>query len=279
MRKSMRLLRGVVALAVVFLGSIASQAEEDFTVVQLCDTQLGMGGYEHDVDSFTKAVVQINALAPDMVFICGDLVNTASDESFNDFKAINAKFTIPSYPASGNHDVENEPTAESLAKYRSAIGEDFYTVEHKRYTFIIVNTQLWKVEVAEESAKHHAWFIKTLKEAHAKGSKSIIVGHYPIFVNTADEPDEYFNLPMPLRQELLTLCVEEGVVAYFAGHVHKNLEREYKGIPMIASASSSRNFDGAPMGFRLWVLTEDGPKSHEYIAIEGLDPALVPDEK
>jgi len=31
----------------------------------MCDTQLGMGGYAHDVDSFEKAVVQINEMGPD----------------------------------------------------------------------------------------------------------------------------------------------------------------------------------------------------------------------
>lgn len=270
------ILRNYLAVAVCLGGAFTTAyAAEDFTVVQLCDTQLGMGGYEHDVDSFNKAVVQINALAPDMVLICGDLVNDADDQSFKDFKEINAKFTVPCYPASGNHDVGNVPTAATLAKYRETIGEDFYTVEHKGYTFIIVNTQLWKVDVPEESAKHQALFVKALKGANAKGQKSIVVGHYPLFLETPDEAEEYFNLPTAIRGELISLCVNEGVVAYMAGHVHKNLEREFNGIPMIASATSSNNFDGAPMGFRIWRLGEKGPVSHEYMPIEGLDPALA----
>ena len=32
---------------------------EPFTFVQLCDTQLGMGGYEHDINTFRQAVSQI----------------------------------------------------------------------------------------------------------------------------------------------------------------------------------------------------------------------------
>ncbi len=266
----------LAALLLCIAPTNSSCAEESFTIVQLCDTQLGMGGYEHDLDSFNKAVVQINALAPDMVFICGDLVDQPKDQSFKDFKEILAKFTVPCYPAPGNHDVGSMPTKASLEKYRKTIGKDYYTVQHKGYNFIIVNTQLWKKDVPEASEKHHNWFKKTLKESHAQGLKNIIVGHYPIFVNSHDEEDQYYNLPIALRKEILYHCINQGVVAYLAGHVHKNLIREFQGIPMVASATSSKNFDGAPMGFRIWTLKPDGKSEHKYIEIEGLDPSLDP---
>lgn len=262
-------------LAMLVFAAGAAFADE-FRVVQMCDTQLGMGGYEHDVDSFEKAVVQINALKPDLVVICGDLVNTAGEKSFADFQRIRAGFEVPCHVASGNHDVENEPTAESLALYRETIGEDYFTVDHKGYTFVIVNTQLWKVAVPEESEKHQAWFEETLQANHGRGQKSVIVGHYPLFGAAPDEEENYYNIPLALRGELLGLLLKHGVVAFMAGHMHKNNETEYKGIPMIASASTSKNFDGAPMGFRVWTLDEDGPVSHEYVAVEGLDPALQP---
>ena len=200
----------VVILAPCFSACSA----EEFTLVQMCDTQLGMGGYAHDLDSFEKAVVQINAMKPDLVVICGDLVNDADEKSFTDFKRIRAKFTVPCHVASGNHDVENEPTEESLAKYREAIGPDCFTVEHKGYTFVIVNTQLWKVEVPVESTKQLIWFRKALKDARAKKSKSVIVGHYPLFVAEPGEDEEYFNIPNPLRGDLMAMMVNHGVVAY-----------------------------------------------------------------
>ena len=46
-----------------------------FSFAQMCDTQLGMGGYEHDVKTFGLAVTQINKMKPDFVVICGDLVS------------------------------------------------------------------------------------------------------------------------------------------------------------------------------------------------------------
>ena len=106
--------RPVYALVLTLIFGISTTfASEPLTIVQLCDTQLGMGGYDHDIDTFNLAVKQINTLEPDLVVICGDLVNTNDDKSFKDFKEINAKFTVPCYLASGNHDVGNEPTTES----------------------------------------------------------------------------------------------------------------------------------------------------------------------
>jgi hypothetical protein len=58
---------------------------EQFSFVQMCDTQLGMGGYEHDVKTFTLAVDQINGMKPDFVVICGDLVNKANDTFLGGF--------------------------------------------------------------------------------------------------------------------------------------------------------------------------------------------------
>ena len=271
------LIRHFILAALVFFSGFA--LAEEFQVVQMCDTQLGMGGYAHDVDSFEKAVVQINALQPDLVVICGDLVNTAGEDSFADFQRIRAGFEMPCHVASGNHDVENEPTAESLVLYREKIGEDYFTVDHKGYTFVIVNTQLWKVQVPEESAAHQAWFEETLAANHGRGQKSIVVGHYPLFTKSADEEENYYNIPMPLRGELLGLLVKHGVVVFMAGHMHQNNPLEYEGIPMIVSASTSKNFDGAPMGFRVWTLDEEGPVSHEFVAVKGLDPALQPKKR
>ena len=56
--------------AFLFLSISCSQkVQEPFSFVQLCDTQLGMGGYEHDIRSFEQAVKQINEIHPDLVVI------------------------------------------------------------------------------------------------------------------------------------------------------------------------------------------------------------------
>jgi predicted phosphodiesterase len=242
-----------------------------FSFVQMCDTQLGMGGYEHDVKTFGLAVDQINKMKPDFVVICGDLVSKANDQSWADFNRIKAGFKIPCHCAAGNHDVGNKPTAESLQRYREKIGKDYYTVEHKGYTFVIANTQLWKAPLKGESEKHDEWFKGVLARAKKRTSPVVVVVHYPLFVKAPDEKENYYNIPTAKRLELLELCEENGVVAFLAGHTHKLVVNEYKGMQLVNGETTSRNFDKRPMGFRWWDVAAKGKMMHSFVALEGMD--------
>lgn len=241
---------------------------EQFSFVQMCDTQLGMGGYEHDVKTFTLAVDQINGMKPDFVVICGDLVNKANEKSWADFTKIKSGFKIPCHCASGNHDVENVPTAESLKLYREKVGKDYYAVDHKGFTFVIVNTQLWKAPLKGESEKHDAWFATTLKLAKVRKSPVVVVGHYPLFLKKHDEKEVYFNLPVAKRQEILKLCEENGVLAFLGGHTHKLVVNEYKGIQLVNGETTSKNFDKRPMGFRWWDVSSDCTLKHRFVELK-----------
>jgi serine/threonine-protein phosphatase CPPED1 len=241
-----------------------------FSFAQMCDKQLGMGGYEHDVKTFGLAVDQINKMKPDFVVICGDLVSKANDQSWADFNRIKAGFKIPCHCAAGNHDVGNKPTAESLQRYPEKIGKDYYTFEHKGFTFVIANTQLWKVPLKGESEKHDMWFKEILAEAKKKDSPVVVV-HYPLFVKTPGEKESYYNIPTAKRMELLKLCEENGVVAFMAGHTHKLVVNDYKGMQLVNGETTSRNFDKRPMGFRWWDVAAQGKMIHRFVAIEGMD--------
>ncbi len=270
----------VVALWIVLSSLSGVQALEACRFVQLCDTQLGMGGYKADVIRFSLAVKAINALDVAWVVVCGDLVNNGNDDqAVADFKRIAAAFSMPVYLAPGNHDVGNEPTVESLERYRRLQGADYYTAMEHGYKLLIVNTQLWKFHVPEESEKHNTWFSEELLKTTQSGTPTLIVSHYPPFVATPDEADDYFNLPPEKRKELLTQVKAAGVKAWLAGHVHKNIVLDYEGIPVVASATTSKNFDGAPFGFRVWEAREDGALDHRYVAMEipaGLIPEVTP---
>ncbi len=245
--------------------------QEAFPFVQVCDTQLGFGGYEATVARFEQAVRQINALRPAFVLICGDLVQNPDARSWKDFKRIKAGFTVPCHCAAGNHDVGKVPTKATLQTYRTEIGKDFYSFEHGGYTFLVANTQLWKTTVPEESARHEAWFRKALKEAAAKARPVIVVGHYPLFVSHPEEPENYSNLPRAKRKELLDLFAGHGVVAVLTGHTHAFMETRFRGMHMVSGETTSRNFDQRPAGFRLWQAGPDKTLKHEFV------PLLSPD--
>ena len=190
-----------------------ASGSQPFTFVQLCDPQLGMGGYEHDLQTFQQAVAQINSLKAEFVVICGDLVHDANEQSFADFRRVRAAVEIPCHCVPGNHDVGGTPTRASLERYRRVIGNDYYSLEHKGCVFAFVNTQLWKSPVDGESEKQDAWLEQILERAATKRARVFIVGHYPLFIEKPDEPEEYMNLPLAKRAELLSLFERCGVVA------------------------------------------------------------------
>jgi 3',5'-cyclic AMP phosphodiesterase CpdA len=263
---------GVAAASVDSFVSIAGTSVERKTVkfVQICDTQLGFGGYEHNIISFKQTVKQVNTLNPDFVFICGDLVNDADEKSFADFNKIKNGFKAHCYCVSGNHDIGNEPTRESLKYYRTVVSKDYYSFEHKGYTFVIVNTQLWKAPLENVSDKHDSWLNATLVNAANKGSPIIVVGHYPLFLKDPDEEEEYMNLPVSKRKELLSLFVRSGVVAMLGGHTHRLIINDYKSIQLVNGETTSKNFDDRPLGFRMWHVGEETrPYKHNFIPLEG----------
>jgi 3',5'-cyclic AMP phosphodiesterase CpdA len=247
-----------------------------FTFVQICDPQLGMGGYEHDLKTFKQAVIQANALKPDFVVICGDLVARLDEKSVKDFNRIKTGFTIPTHCVPGNHDVFNDHQdkrnginhAQSLANYRKAMGKDYYSFEHKGQVFLCANSQLWKVALKGESEKHDQWVKQTLATASKKGLPVFVVMHHPLYTDTLDEKDAYSNLPTAKRKELLELFEKHGVVAVLTGHEHKVIIREHKGIQLVTGETTSKTH-GSPLGFRLWHIKGARPYKHESVSLKG----------
>ena len=226
-------------IASLVLSGCGQGQPQPFTFVQMCDTQLGFGGYKNDVARFEQAVKQINTLKPDFVVICGDLVDGFDDDVVADFKRIKAGFAVPCYCAPGNHDIGNKPTVASLKRYRTLMGKDYYSFEHKGYTFVITNSPLWGWYLKGESEKHDSWLKETLKAASKKGSPIFVVGHYPLFIKTADEKEDYF-MPVEKRKELLSLFEAHGVVAVLTGHTHETMIKRYKDIQLVSGETLLR---------------------------------------
>ena len=254
-------------LAAVAAGDDPNSKMQPFTFVQVCDPQLGFGGYDHDKETFRQAVRRINALKPDFVVICGDLVNSFSDQSAADFLEINRGFTMPSYCVLGNHDAGEPPTAATLSRYCAALGKDYYSVEHKGYTFVFANTEFWKTQVEVESAAHDAWFQQTLRSAHEKNRPIFVVQHYSLYLKTPDEADGYWTLPLAKRPELLKLYTDCGVVAVLCGHLHETLLNTYQGIALVTGGAVGKNLDNSPIGFRLWHVDSPTSIRNEFVPL------------
>jgi len=262
-------IRHIFLVFLLFLGFLPAcqrTTQFPFSFVQLCDPQLGMGGYEHDKESLSQAVHLINEMECDFVVVCGDLVHHAADSSFQDFLDITGALEMPCYLVAGNHDVGNIPDDSTLTYYREELGDDYYAFKYGGHAFVVVNTQLWKNPVEGESARHEKWFRKVLDDLTGRQIPVIVVGHHPLFVEKANEEEAYFNLPLEKRTELLQIFTESGVVAYLSGHKHETLINNYQDILLVTGESTSRNFDERPLGFRLWEVDGDSLR-HRFVAL------------
>jgi serine/threonine-protein phosphatase CPPED1 len=259
----------LLAVSLAMAAAQSNTAKEAFSFVQISDTQLGNGGYEHDVNLFRKAVERINALKPDFVVVCGDFVEDFDARSILDFEEIRSKLTVPSYLTPGNHELYYQPTPATLSRYRKIFGNDYFSFKHKGYTFVIADSQLWKSPLKGEMEKLDSWFKDTLKEARDANSPVFVVQHIALYLKQPDEPeDPDYNLSAAKRKELLALMEDYGVVAVLGGHTHKNVINNYKGIQLVNTASATQNDDNSPPGFRIWRV--ESPKSikHEFVPLE-----------
>jgi hypothetical protein len=94
-------LKNIPIALLILIAVSCNKTPESFSFVQICDPQLGMGGYDHDTATLEQAVRQINEMDIDFAIFCGDLVN---------------------------HDIGMVPNDTTLAFYRSTMGEDYYTL-------------------------------------------------------------------------------------------------------------------------------------------------------
>ena len=168
-----------IPLALAFAATLAAQ-----TFIQMSDPQFGMytenKGFEQETANFEFAIATANRLKPAFVVVTGDLVNAAGDAAqVAEFKRVAARLdpNIRLFLMPGNHDVGNEPTKESLAKYREQFGPDFLHLS--AWETLPESCSIQEPEekdphnVPEEAAKMEAWFRTELAKAQRDGAKHL----------------------------------------------------------------------------------------------------------
>jgi serine/threonine-protein phosphatase CPPED1 len=243
------------------------------TFIQMSDPQFGMftnnKGFEHETANFEFAIATANRLKPAFVIVTGDLINQSTDGAqAAEYKRIVAKLNpaIKLYSVPGNHDVGNEPTKASLARYRERFGEDYFTFRAGDMEGIVLNSNLEKGAegVPDEASKMEAWLKTQLAAAQQAGVKQIIVfQHIPFFLKTADEPDQYFNIPKETRARYLKILHQYGVKQVFAGHLHHNSEGKDGDLEMYTTGPVGKPLDGGKSGMR-FVVVKDGAVVQKY---------------
>ena len=273
----------ILALMVSFLAVQNSAAE--FFFVQLADMQFGMFASDRDFAQETVnyefVVANINRIRPRFVVICGDLINKVGDAAQTaEYLRITAKIdpSIPVYAVPGNHDVGNEPTPETLAYYRQHFGPDHYSFVQGSLYGIVLNSGVISApgNVQKAAAEQESWLKAELAKARSTGARHIVVfQHHSWFLENAEEPNQYFNIPLEQRRHYLDLLKGAGVRYIFAGHYHRNAYGRDGDLEMITSGPVGQPLGTDPSGLRI-VTVKDTGLEHRYYTLGNIPNRFPP---
>jgi serine/threonine-protein phosphatase CPPED1 len=284
----MRLALRPVILCILIVSAVVIAAQNvsgDYFFIQLADTQFGMftsdREFAQETANYEFVVANINRLRPQFVVICGDLINKVGDPAQTaEYLRITAKIdkSIPVYAVPGNHDVGNEPTPETLAYYRQHFGPDRYSFVQGSLYGIVLDSGIISApaKVQSEAAEQEAWLRAELGKAKAAGARHIVVfQHHSWFLERADEPTQYFNLPIEQRRVYLDLLKGAGVRYVFAGHYHRNALARDGDLEMITSGPVGQPLGNDPSGIRV-VTVKDGGLEHRYYTLGSIPNEYPP---
>jgi len=272
MKKWLRSMTGLFAAMLMASGLMAGAAEP-FFFIQLSDPQFGMftgnKDFAQETANFEFAVATVNRLRPKFVVITGDLVNKPKDAAqIAEFKRIAAKVdpAIPVYNVAGNHDVENVPTPDLIAAYTNSFGPDRYVFRHGGLAGLVLNSSVIHSpqKTTNEYAAQEQWLRTALERARADGAQHIVIfQHHPWFLKTADEADEYFNIPKERRAPHLALFRKFGIKHLFSGHYHRNAVARDGELEAVTTGPVGQPLGGDKSGLRV-VIVRDSGLEHRY---------------
>ncbi len=265
--------------AIIAVLSTRVAAAEPFFFIQLSDPQMGMFAedkeYAQDAANFEFVVTAINRLRPAFVVITGDLINKPGDPAqLAEYRRIKGKIdsAIPVHDMPGNHDVRNLPTPESVADFVRNIGPDHYAFRHGDFVGLVLDSTVIHTPqfVTNELAAQDAWLRAELAKAKTDGARHVVIfQHHPWFLEKADEPDQYFNIPLARRAAYVALFRESGVRYLFSGHYHRNAEASDGTIAYVTTGPVGKPLGGAKSGLRV-VIVRDDKLEHRFYELGDL---------
>ena len=252
----------------------AAQGAEPFFFIQLTDPQFGMftenTNFTQETVNFEFAAATVNRLKPAFVIITGDLVHKPGDsEQIAEYRRIAGKIdpSIPDYDVAGNHDVENVPTPESIAAYTNRFGPDHYTFRHGGFVGIVLNSSL--IHSPQKAMKQleaqERWLEVELEKARAEKPRHIVVfQHHPWCLASANEKDEYFNIPLERRTRYFALFHKYGVNYAFCGHYHRNALARDGALEIITTGPVGKPLGKDESGIRVAIVRDDRIEHRYY---------------
>ena len=228
-----------------------------------------ISGFADETRLYTRAIEKANSLRPDFVVVCGDMVHdTGNEAEIAELFRITATLDegIPLHWVSGNHDVGEAPTSESIALYREKFGADNYSFDHADCHFTVINSSVASdpTNVPREWDRIVQFLGDDMSAARRAGAQRLVLlVHHPLFLERADEEQHYFTIPPERRDVILGILRDNDASAVFAGHMHRNNYARDGNLHMITTGAVGYPLGGDPSGIRL-VTMDESSITHRY---------------
>lgn len=236
MRK--KIISVVCFLLAVFVSHGIAADSAPFFFLQLSDPQFGFidnnKSISAETEAMNKAVTAINQLKPPFVVITGDFVNNSkSKEQIAAYKSMIAQIdsSVKVYMIPGNHDIGKVSRA-SIDNYKKNYGETHFSFRYGDCAFIGIDSNIIKEEDKEREEVQFKWLEQELQKTKDARFKFVFT-HCSVFLKRMDEPVNYSNFSLPMREKYVHLFQKYGVNAIFAGHLHNNAYGKVGNMEMI----------------------------------------------
>lgn len=250
-----------------------------FFFLQLSDPQFGFidnnKSISAETEAMNKAVTAINQLKPPFVVITGDFVNNSkSKEQIAAYKSMIAQIdsSVKVYMIPGNHDIGKVSRA-SIDNYKKNYGEPHFSFRYGDCAFIGIDSNIIKEEDKEREEVQFKWLEQELQKTKDARFKFVFT-HCSVFLKRMDEPVNYSNFSLPMREKYVRLFQKYGVNAIFAGHLHNNAYGKVGNMEMITIGPVGKVLGTGYQGMNLVKVYPDRFIS-EFIALNQLPKEVV----
>lgn len=277
MRK--KIISVVCFLLAVFVSHGIAADSAPFFFLQLSDPQFGFidnnKSISAETEAMNKAVTAINQLKPPFVVITGDFVNNSkSKEQIAAYKSMIAQIdsSVKVYMIPGNHDIGKVSRA-SIDNYKKNYGEPHFSFRYGDCAFIGIDSNIIKEEDKEREEVQFKWLEQELQKTKDARFKFVFT-HCSVFLKRMDEPMNYSNFSLPMREKYVRLFQKYGVNAIFAGHLHNNAYGKVGNMEMITIGPVGKVLGTGYQGMNLVKVYPDRFIS-EFIALNQLPKEVV----
>lgn len=277
MRK--KIISVVCFLLAVFVSHGIAADSAPFFFLQLSDPQFGFidnnKSISAETEAMNKAVTAINQLKPPFVVITGDFVNNSkSKEQIAAYKSMIAQIdsSVKVYMIPGNHDIGKVSRA-SIDNYKKNYGETHFSFRYGDCVFIGIDSNIIKEEDKEREEVQFKWLEQELQKTKDARFKFVFT-HCSVFLKRMDEPVNYSNFSLPMREKYVHLFQKYGVNAIFAGHLHNNAYGKVGNMEMITIGPVGKVLGTGYQGMNLVKVYPDRFIS-EFIALNQLPKEVV----